>query len=822
MRVDAVYGAIGRFSVRFRWLIVAVWIVGAILAGALLPALSSVTQNNNQKFLPASAASSKAADLAKPFGTSGLIPVPVVAAVSSGTLTTADVASVSRLQSDLAKVTNVHRVIDAGQSSDSQAVQLVALASPAVNGSQGAATDLINGMRAAIRNAHLPGDIQAHVTGTIAIQVDQQKASGNTGNKVQALSLLFVILLLVLIFRSLSLALTTVLPAALSVAIAGPLVAEAAKHGLQVSPIAQLLLIVLVIGAGTDYGLFLVFRVREELRQRSHDTGGELYPGKTGSWRSAMADFAHPRPAAREAIEHSVTKVGESISASALTVIAAVLTLLLASFSFYSDLAWPFAIAVGVILAAGLTLLPALLSVRLSLLAVKRTAFKAMFGKPKLLPWSIQGSGQSGTWGRVAGRIVAHPAATLMAGVVFFGGLSFAVLGYSAAGFGGSTNPPAGYDSARGQTLLTKHFPQSAANPTAVIFKLNQSVCTNPAPLGKITSELQADKQVFTKVTGPLNPVGGITITPAQYAGLCGALGPASKLAPTPPAKILGGRIPAQAYQLYRATSNFVSADGKTVQFQTGLRAGDPGSTEALNAVPAIRAETTRVATSIGAVASGVNGEAPIIYDISSISTSDLKKIIPFAILAIGILLALVLRSLVAPLYLIASVGLSYLAALGLSVLLFIKLGNSGGLEFFMPFLMFIFLLALGEDYNILVMTRIREEARKRPLREAVTKAVGVTGSTVTSAGLVLAGSFIVLTVAGGGGNSQVRDIGLGLALGILMDTFLVRTLLVPSTVVLLGRWNWWPSKLEMDEPEPDTPAVPGPGSTELTNIQST
>jgi putative drug exporter of the RND superfamily len=114
---------------------------------------------------------------------------------------------------------------------------------------------------------------------------------------------------------------------------------------------------------------------------------------------------------------------------------------------------------------------------------------------------------------------------------------------------------------------------------------------------------------------------------------------------------------------------------------------------------------------------------------------------------------------------------------------------------------MFIFLLALGEDYNILVMTRIREEAHRLPLRQAVAKAVGITGTTVTSAGLVLAGSFIVLTVAAGSGSqaSQVRDIGLGLALGILMDTFLVRTLLVPSTVVLLGRWNWWPSKLHMD-----------------------
>jgi len=179
--------------------------------------------------------------------------------------------------------------------------------------------------------------------------------------------------------------------------------------------------------------------------------------------------------------------------------------------------------------------------------------------------------------------------------------------------------------------------------------------------------------------------------------------------------------------------------------------------------------------------------------------------VVPIAILVIGILLALVLRSLVAPLYLIASVGISFLAALGLSVLLFIKIGGSGGLVFFMPFLMFIFLLALGEDYNILVMTRIREEARKLPLREAVTRALSATGTTVTSAGMVLAGTFIVFgLVAGrGAGGAQFRDIALGLAFGILMDTFLVRTLLVPSTVVLLGRWNWWPSRMSRSAAEP-------------------
>jgi RND superfamily putative drug exporter len=154
------------------------------------------------------------------------------------------------------------------------------------------------------------------------------------------------------------------------------------------------------------------------------------------------------------------------------------------------------------------------------------------------------------------------------------------------------------------------------------------------------------------------------------------------------------------------------------------------------------------------------------------------------------------MRSLVAPIYLIASVAISYLAAFGLSVLLFQDATGAGGLPYFIPFLMFVFLLALGEDYNILVMTRIREEAGRIPLRQAVTQAIERTGSTVTSAGLVLAGTFGVfaVVVAGQPGGGVYRDILASLAIGILMDAFLVRTLLVPSTVALLGRWNWWPS----------------------------
>ena len=807
MRIDAVFGAIGRFAVTFRWLVVLVWILGAIAAATQLPSLSSVTQSNNAKFLPASAPSEHAAVLAAPFGTAGLQPVPVVAARTASRLTPADVTALSALQGDLKSVSGVAKVLDAGVSPNGHAEQLVVLASQLNGGNPNAASNLVDALRAKIAAAGLPAGLQVHLAGDIAAQVDQQKASGNTGGKIEELSLLLIIVLLVLIFRSLTLALTTLAPALISFTIAGPLVAEAAKHGLQVSSLASFLMIVLVLGAGTDYGLFLVFRVREELRAVQHGEQGAYYPDSRGLAGSLAGDLIHTRPPAREAIIRSVTKVGESIAFSAATVIAAVLTLLLASFSFYSGLAAPFAIAIAVMLFAALTLLPALLSIRLSLLAMKRAVFKRAFGKPKLLPWNIQGSGKPGVWGRVAGRIVRYPVPTLLAGVVFFGALGVAVFGYTAAGFGGNTAPPAGSDSAAGQTLLNKYFPQSAANPTSIIFTFSTPVWQDPAPVAKATSELQASG-LFTKVTGPLNPVGPL-LTGQQYAELHAALGPAGALPAVAPPH---SGVPAIGYQIYRATSNYVAPDGRTVQFSTSLKAGDPGTTSAMNAVPAVRAETAAVAKSIGASDSAVGGEAPALYDISNISNSDLKRIIPIAILAIGVILALVLRSLVAPLYLIASVGVSYLAALGLSVLVFIKLGHSGGLVFFMPFLMFIFLLALGEDYNILVMTRIREEVREYPLREAVRRALSRTGTTVTSAGLVLAGTFLVFTIVAGSGSggAQIRDIGFGLALGILMDTFLVRTLLVPSTVVLLGRWNWWPSKMSRASAQiPEEPAEP-------------
>jgi RND superfamily putative drug exporter len=751
VRIHAIFGGIGAFAVKFRWFVIAAWLVAVIAVPHFLPSLNSVTQGNNSAFLPASAPSEQAAQLAAPFGATNLVPVPVVAAVTQGTLSSADTAWLATLQHDLASVPTVVSVRDLGRSPDQQAEQLQVL-SDVNQASQPDQTTLVDNLRAQIAKAAPPAGLQVHLAGQIAINVDQQAKSGNTGNQVEGVSVIFILILLLLIFRSLLAPLITLIPAFFAVAIAGPLVGEAAQAGLKVSVIAQLLLIVLVLGAGTDYGLFLVFRVRENLR-----------------------DGQDPKDAVRAA----VMRVGETITFSAFTVIAALLSLLVATFQIYSELGIPLAIGIGTMLLAGLTLLPALL---------------AVFGRAAFWPSKTKaGTGKAGLWGRVATRIVRRPAIPLVIGVAAFGALAIGVGSYQAGGFGGSINAPAGTDSAAGTALLAKHFPSSSANPTNLVYKLPQPVWDDPAPVAAATSQLSASS-LFTGVTGPLNPA-GVKLTGAQYQALHTALGNPATLPAIPPAD---SKVPLNAYQVYRATAQYVSPDGKTIQFETALKAGDPSTTAAANAVPSIRAEAASVAKTLGATAYGVGGEAPAFYDISHISDSDLAHVVPVAIIIIGLLLCLVIRSLVAPLYLIASVALSFFAALGLSVLLFIKIGGDSGLTFILPFLMFIFLLALGEDYNILVMSRIREEAQHLPLRDAVARALGATGTTVTSAGLVLAGTFSVFALVGGrqAGGSQIVDVGVGLALGVLMDTFIVRTVLVPCTVLLLGRWNWWPSKL--------------------------
>lgn len=753
------FAVIGRFSVKFKWLVLIVWIAGTYAGVHYLPSLSDVTQSNNSSFLPASAPSQKAIDLYSKVGKAANAPtVGVVVATNNGkALSAADQQYVTTLQTALSHTNGVQGIRSGGLSSDGQAEEFDVIVSG--NSNTDPTGDVTN-IHHTVDTSSKPADLQVHLAGQAADAVDNSKKSGSTNSQIQLGAILFIIVLLLVIFRAPLAPIITLIPPFLVVTLAGPVIAEAANHGLKVSSLAQLLLTVLVIGAGTDYGLFLIFRVREEVQRGL---------------------------ATKEAIVKALSRVGETITFSAATVIAALLSLLFATFQLYSNLGAPLAIGIGLMLLAGLTLLPALL---------------AIFGRAVFWPAKRTNEATKyGFWGRVSSSVIQHPIPVLVAGVVIFGGLALFVTQYQSAGFGGTTTAPAGTDAAQGDALVSKHFPSNSQNPTGVLFVLPYSIWQNPLPLTMIQSQLAASSE-FSHVTGPLNP-NGVNLTPQdittmyQKYGLPVGIGKTT----TPPYVFTVhpelARSPKllQEYVAYQILANLVSKDGHTVEYAVGLTAGDPGSTTAMNATPAIRNRIQQIASSVHATNNGVIGESTALYDISSISNNDLKRVIPIAIIVIGLLLVVLLRSLVAPLYLIASVALSYLASLGVSVLIFMKLEHNAGLTFILPFLMFIFLLALGEDYNILVMTRIREEAHSLKLRKAVSQALTTTGTTVTSAGLVLAGTFGVFAVVGGNGNSEVRDIGVGLALGILLDTFVVRTLIVPATVVLLGKWNWWPTK---------------------------
>ncbi|MGH7704639.1 MAG: MMPL family transporter [Candidatus Dormibacteria bacterium] len=752
------FTALGRFSVRFRVPVVLAWIVVAIVCVHLLPSLASVSKDTNSAFLPASAPSSRAAALASPFQNSNLAAATLVAESSPGPLSTTQQQAITRFEARLRTVPRVRSVRDLGTSGNQRARQaLIEAAVPAFGG--GGGSHLVKSIRADFAAASVPG-LTFYLTGDLPSIIDSQQSSRHSQNLTQLFSVVFIIALLLIAFRALLAPLITLLPAALVLLLAGPVIAEATHVGIQVSVITQILLIVLVLGAGTDYGLFLVFRVREELRRG-------LEP--------------------HDAVVKAVATVGESITFSALTVIAALLTLALAQFGLYQSLGPGLAIGIGLMLLAGLTLLPALL---------------AIFGRAVFWPTRTRREDhpRTGIYARLARGVVRRPLWIMVSGVVVFGGIATASLSSTTAGFG-NTAAPSGTNSAAGAAVLARDFPASNVQASAVLFRLPHSVWSDASVVNKAQADLDRTQQ-FRKVEGALQTTG---LTPTEVSTLHSALGPPNLLAPTEP---VGTPVAPALYNSYRELAQFISADGRTIQFSTLLLHNNDNSSRALAAVPAVRTAVAEVGRRIGARDEGVFGVLPFAYDVQHLSNTDLVHIIPLVTVLIALLLALVLRSLVAPVYLVVSVVLSYLAALGVVSIVFVHILGQDGVNFLLPFLLFIFLMALGSDYNILMMTRIREEVQQMPLREAIRRAVGMTGTTISTAGLVLGGTFAVLGLAGGGssGGSEIQQIGFGVAAGVFMDTFIIRTLLVPSVAVLLGRINWWPSNLSA------RPTPPGSG----------
>jgi RND superfamily putative drug exporter len=216
----------------------------------------------------------------------------------------------------------------------------------------------------------------------------------------------------------------------------------------------------------------------------------------------------------------------------------------------------------------------------------------------------------------------------------------------------------------------------------------------------------------------------------------------------------------------------------------------DPYSTAAFDLIPGIRDAARRVAGD-QVLVGGPTAEE---HDLRESNARDNRLIVPIALLVVFLILAAVLRAITAPLVLIGTVIVSYLAALGIGAFFFENVFDFPGMPPDLPLFAFIFLVALGVDYNLFLMARVREETLTRGTRDGTIRGLAVTGAVITSAGLVLAGTFSTLAVLP---LVALTEIGFTIAIGVLIDTLLVRSLLVPALVLEIGDPVWWPSALE-------------------------
>ena len=260
------------------------------------------------------------------------------------------------------------------------------------------------------------------------------------------------------------------------------------------------------------------------------------------------------------------------------------------------------------------------------------------------------------------------------------------------------------------------------------------------------------------------------------------------------PVIVLGN--PAHAAQLavaLRATPGITSVVGPFSKashaYLQGTLTTAPDSQAAYNTIDRVRAAVHAVP---GANAL-VGGNTAINLDVKRASAHDRTVIIPVILAVVFLILALLLRALIAPIMLIATVVLSFAAALGVSALMFNHVFHFGGADTSFPLFVFVFLVALGIDYNIFLMTRVREEAGKYGPRHGALAGLAATGGVITSAGCVLAGTFAALATLP---VTFLAELGFAVAFGVLLDTIVVRSVLVTALNLDLGRWNWWPSKL--------------------------
>jgi RND superfamily putative drug exporter len=468
----------------------------------------------------------------------------------------------------------------------------------------------------------------------------------------------------------------------------------------------------------------------------------------TSRFREALRDHRTGLDATKAALRGSL----EPILASGGTVIVGVLCLLLSDLNSNKALGPVAAIGIAFSLLAALTLLPALL------LAFRRAAFwplRPAFGSAHPV---LTGPDARGIWARV-GRLVARRSRVVwIVCTVGLLAMGAGLFGLKADGVPQSDLVIGSSQARDGQDVLADHFPGGSGSPAQVIGAerdLDQLV-------DAITAVNGVDGVVAAAADGPAGTVPVTGNAAGSAAGNAAGSG-----TPT----VSRGDVLLEATLSDAADSD--AAEQTVRDLRTAVEQVDPG-----------------------AIVGGVTATA---VDTNDTGIRDRTLIIPVVLVVILLILMLLLRSIVAPLVLIGSVIVSFAAALGVGALVFDHVFHFPGADPSVPLYSFVFLVALGVDYNIFLMTRVREEALRHGPREGVLRGLGVTGGVITSAGVVLAATFAALGVIP---ILFLVQIAFVVAFGVLLDTIVVRSLLVPALAYDLGRRAWWPSRLSRPDPD--------------------
>ncbi|WP_229858363.1 MMPL family transporter [Amycolatopsis acidiphila] len=691
------FARLGRLVVHRPWWVIGAWVLLAIVVIATAPALPKSTDESDA--LPRDYESIQAATLGQQAFPSAFTPSMIIVfeRADGAALTSQDSAKVSQVVTGLGAkhLSDVEAVLPA-QPSPNNLVALSAVKMPQLSGGNAQQlTGAAKQLRTELQSLVAGSDLKAGTTGSVAQQLDSQEASSNSDAIVGIATVLLILLLLLVIFRSPIIALLPIVLIGVVSQIANGLISWVVKlFGMQADSSISSILIVVLFGVGTDYILFLMFRYRERLR-------------------------AGDEP--KQAMVTAVSRVGEAITSAAAVVVIAFLTMALSQFGFFRSMGPSLAIAVAVTLLAGLTLVPAVVSL------VGTKVFwpsKAWRQEPKAARFAAVG--------RAAGRRPAVFAG--VSGVVMIA-LAIGLVNFNPTFDLASGSMPDSAESQVAMKSLEKGLPPGATSPTNVYLRSENG-------------------------------------TPLNQASLTG----------------FGGKL-AAVQGVGQVGKPQLSKDGATANYAVTL-ASDPASDAAIGTVGGPLRDTAHASAPPGTQAL-VGGITAVYVDIQATMNRDYRVVFPVAAVLIMLVLGLMLRSVVSPWYVMASVGLGFAATLGATTWLFQGIVGESGLIFMIPLIIYMFVVALGTDYNILMMARLREEAKAgKPPREAAALAIRHTGPTIAAAGVILAGSLGALMLAG---NSLLAEMGFALAFGILVAVFVMAMFFVPSLTALVGRAAWWP-----------------------------